>query len=72
MKKSILSKLGDNHLTPCVINDMNLAIYTYEGDIYCIRDCMDLPFEDLEESERHSIESAILNSEYIKDDTYQG
>ncbi len=72
MKKSIINVLGSDHLTPCVINDMNLAIYTYEGEIYCIRDCMDFPFEDLEESERQSIESAILNSEYIEDDTYQG
>lgn len=75
MEIRIIEILGENNTTPAVftgdIEEVS-AVYTYEGEVFCLHDGMDFPLEDLSEFVQEQILEALENNEYRFDDTFQG
>lgn len=75
MKKEIIKILGENHTDPVVFEKTGMevsAIYTYDGDIYCLEGGRDFPFEDVSINGQLDILTEIKANRYIVDNTYQG
>lgn len=75
MKKEILTILGKNHTTPAVFDKETSeasALYTYKGDVFCLKDGWDFPFDDITETGKSNILSILKAKTFRFDNTFQG
>lgn len=72
----IIAILGRNHTTPAVFNNYQKleahAIYTYRGEIFCLKDGLDFPFEDLTQKRQSDILNELKAKEFRFDNSFQG
>ena len=52
MKEKIILGLGENHKNPIEFLDVKYhtevyGLYTYKGDVFCLKDGKDIPFDEL-------------------------
>lgn len=74
-KEEIISILGDDHTTPAVFNTTTLetsAIYTYENDVFCLKNGWDFPFDDLSPKAQIDILTELKAKAFVFDNTFQG
>ena len=67
MGTDIILKLGENHTTTLDFNrdyKQVYGLYTYEGKVRCLKDFMDIPFEDLTLEEQKEIELFVTEGRY--------
>lgn len=67
MKNDIISILGRNHKTPIVFNSKQEtdAIYTYKGEIYCLKMGRDYEFDELTQKGKDDILKALKEKDFI-------
>lgn len=75
MKEDIIGKLGKNHKKTIGFNNIPYtevyAIYTYRGNVYCLKEGIDIPFDDLTEEEQKKIINLVKNGNYKVDNSVQ-
>lgn len=75
MKGELLQLIGDNQTDTLALNNKNYeevyGIYTYKGDIFCLKNGYDIPFDGLTKGEQKTIYKAIKAKEYVIDPTLQ-
>lgn len=75
MKQEILNLIGNNQTKTLSLNNTTIeevhGVYTYRGDVFCLKDGEDISFDDLTENEKNKIYKAIKAKEYIIDPTLQ-
>lgn len=62
-------------LTLALLNNRDLsahAIYTYDGDVFCLKDGRDFYYDYLSQNEKYEIANEILEGNYRIDPTFQG
>ena len=76
MKEEIITILGRNKTTPAVFNNWQKlktsAIYTYRGNVYCLKDGMDFPLDELSEKEQLKILNELKAKAFKFDKSFQG
>jgi len=74
--KELIEKFGKNHTDPAVVifGDKYVdayGIYTFKGEVFCINEGMDFPFEDLEKEKQTKIISAIKENKFEINPAFQ-
>lgn len=74
--QEIVKLLGRNHTTPAVFNNYKKletdAIYTYRGEVFCLRGGMDFPFEDLTPKGQADVLNELKAKSFVFDNSFQG
>jgi hypothetical protein len=69
MKKIIINKFGDNHIEAIELLDAvenePYGLYTYEGEVYILKDGEDFNFDELTLNEKTNIINQISSNRYI-------
>ncbi len=60
MEEKIISVLGKNHTKAIELLGVNrnkdvYGLYTFQGDVYCFKECTDIPFDCLTEQEQKTV-----------------
>ncbi len=76
MVSTIIDKLGSNHTETISFTSVNennkvYALYTYRGDVFVLKEGMDIPFEDIDYDEKKDVINYIESGTYVVDNTIQ-
>lgn len=75
MKEKIIELLGKNHKDPIDFQtsyDQVYGLYTFKGDVYVLKQGMDLDFEeDLTEKEQKKVLELVLSKKWIVNPSLQ-
>ncbi len=72
MKNKIITILKNSGTTPAVLNDQTKGIYIWKNDVFCLKEGMDIEFDELDESEKTFILSELQAGNYTLEPTFQG
>lgn len=69
MKNEILTKLGGNHKSTIEFIDVKnynevYGLYTFENDVYVLKNGEDLCFDELDKSEQKKVCDMVLKNEW--------
>ena len=74
MKKAIIKVLRENSLgkATAVIDSLDLGVYIWRKELFVLKDCMDLDFDELTKEEQEDIYDALSQGKFYASKTYQG
>jgi hypothetical protein len=68
MKEKIILELGENHLDPIEFDNVPYndvyGLYTYKNDVFCLKDGMDMSFDELTINEQKNIVSMFESKKW--------
>ena len=75
-KEDILEKLAINHTSPIAFLDVHshdkvYGLYTFKNDVYCFKEGMDVPFDELTKEEQKEVLELFSKGNYEIDESLQ-